>query len=410
MKHVTICVCLLVAAVARAESPPKVEFHDHDRIALVGNEFFEREQDQGYIETQLTTRLAEKHLVFRNLGYSGDTVWADARSLCAGWATFGPPDQGFNRLKDLIGQIKPSVIFVAYGMNESFEGEKGLAHFEQGLSRMLDMLSQTNARLVLFTPIRHENLPRPLPDPTRHNVNLRLYCDAIIRAAEQRHCPVIDLYKALGDGTQADPPAPYTSDGIHLTPYGYWRVAQEIERELGYSPRTWNVQMDLEGTHEAQGTKLSEISVIDRGLRFSADDELLPIPPPPTGAPGSVNPAAHRVLRVRGLKSGTYVLKSADQALTSATAEQWAKGVELPKAPGQEQEEQLRRLIISKNADFFNYSRPQNDTYIFGYRKHEQGRNAVEIPRFLPLVEQKEKEIDKLLIPTPHTYELVREN
>jgi hypothetical protein len=104
------------------------------------------------------------------------------------------------------------------------------------------------------------------------------------------------------------------------------------------------------------------------------------------------------------------LLKSADRALASATAEQWAKGVELPKALGQEQEEQLRKLIISKNADFFNYSRPQNDTYIFGYRKHEQGRNAVEIPRFLPLVEQKEREIAKLLIPTPHTYELVREN
>ena len=56
----------------------------------------------------------------------------------------------------------------------------------------------------------------------------------------------------------------------------------------------------------------------------------------------------------------------------------------------------LRQLIVSKNADFFNYWRPENDTYILGYRKHEQGRNAVELPQFKPLVEAKEKEIARL--------------
>jgi lysophospholipase L1-like esterase len=69
-----------------------------------------------------------------------------------------------------------------------------------------------------------------------------------------------------------------------------------------------------------------------------------------------------------------------------------------PASPGQdkptpEQAEKLRRLVAAKNAEFFNYWRPQNDTYILGYRKKEQGRNAVEMPQFLPIVQAKEQEI-----------------
>ena len=58
-----------------------------------------------------------------------------------------------------------------------------------------------------------------------------------------------------------------------------------------------------------------------------------------------------------------------------------------------EQVETLRQIIHAKNQDFFNYWRPENDTYIFGYRQHEQGRNAVEIPRFEPLAAAKDAQI-----------------
>jgi len=41
-------------------------------------------------------------------------------------------------------------------------------------------------------------------------------------------------------------------------------------------------------------------------------------------------------------------------------------------------------------------SRPENVTYLFLFRKHEQGNNAVEIPQFDPLIEADEKEIERL--------------
>jgi len=61
-----------------------------------------------------------------------------------------------------------------------------------------------------------------------------------------------------------------------------------------------------------------------------------------------------------------------------------------------EQYEILRSAIRKKNELFFHRWRPANWTYLFGFRKHEQGQNAVEIPRFEPLIEEWEKRIAKL--------------
>lgn len=58
--------------------------------------------------------------------------------------------------------------------------------------------------------------------------------------------------------------------------------------------------------------------------------------------------------------------------------------------------ESLRKEVIKKDFLFFNRWRPANETYIFGFRKQEQGRNAAEIPQFDPLVDAREKKIHEL--------------
>jgi glucose/arabinose dehydrogenase len=58
--------------------------------------------------------------------------------------------------------------------------------------------------------------------------------------------------------------------------------------------------------------------------------------------------------------------------------------------------EVLRAAIRKKNELFFHRWRPANWTYLFGFRKYEQGQNAVEIPKFDPLIEEWEKRIAKL--------------
>lgn len=55
----------------------------------------------------------------------------------------------------------------------------------------------------------------------------------------------------------------------------------------------------------------------------------------------------------------------------------------------------LKRLIRRKDQLFFHRYRPQNETYLFLFRKHEQGNNAVEIPQFDPLIQAADEAIWK---------------
>lgn len=57
---------------------------------------------------------------------------------------------------------------------------------------------------------------------------------------------------------------------------------------------------------------------------------------------------------------------------------------------------ELGRLILRKDELFFHRHRPQNETYLLLFRKHEQGNNAVELPQFDPLIDELESRIWRL--------------
>ncbi|HEV7279133.1 MAG TPA: GDSL-type esterase/lipase family protein [Pirellulaceae bacterium] len=87
-------------------------------------------------------------------------------------------------------------------------------------------------------------------------------------------------------------------------------------------------------------------------------------------------------------------------AVAPDSADVRAKGVETPPGYSATQIEKLQAAIQYKNWLFFQRHRPQNETYLFLFRKHEQGNNAVEIPQFDPLIAEAEREIAELAKPT----------
>jgi lysophospholipase L1-like esterase len=378
--------CLCGPLSATAADP--FELADGDRVVFLGNTLLEREQRDGYWETLLTIRYPRCRIQFRNLGWSGDTVFGEAR------AGFGSTADGFRHLKEHVFALQPTVLFIGYGLNESFAGEAGLPRFLEGLRVLLDTLAPTKARMVLLSPMHHEDLGPPLPDPAELNKNLRLYRDALRKVAEQRGYRFVDFYDWLSDGRRASPPVPLTDNGIHLTAYGYWRAAAALERGLGLMPLRSHAVVELDRKARTHAFKITR--------------ETLPPPPAPADVPAGVSlPGDTFVLRLRGLAPGTYQLKIDARPVATATAEAWAAGVGLTEGPDRDQVEQLRQRIIEKNRLYFYRWRPQNETYLFGFRKQEQGQNAREIPLFDPLVAKQEEEIAKLRIPVAHKYELV---
>jgi hypothetical protein len=56
---------------------------------------------------------------------------------------------------------------------------------------------------------------------------------------------------------------------------------------------------------------------------------------------------------------------------------------------------ELASVILKKEELFFHRHRPQNETYLLLFRKHEQGNNAVELAQFDPLVDAADQQIWK---------------
>jgi lysophospholipase L1-like esterase len=280
---------------SRLDAGEKFDLRDGDRVVWIGNTLVEREQRYGYWETLLTVRYPDRNITFRNLGWSGDTVWGEAR------AGFGTAEHGFKQLITGVKGLKPTVLFIAYGTNEAFEGEKGLPRFRAGLERLLDELASTKARVVLFSPLPMESLGPPLLDATEQNRNLELYTKEIGKVAEMRKHYFADLFTVV---RKAKLDRPLTDNGLHLTESGYRKTAPLLVEALGLGENRQTV----------------ERSVVEK----------------------------------------------------------------------------LREAIIEKNRLYFHRWRPQNETYLFGFRKHEQGQNAREIPLFDPLVEKQEIEIARI--------------
>jgi lysophospholipase L1-like esterase len=376
---------------------PKFEFHDKDRVVLLGSTFIEREQRYGYVETELTAALAAegKSVTFRNLGWSGDTVWAESRGI------FDPPAAGYQRMIDQVLELKPTVIICYYGANEAFAGEGGIDKFLTQYRKLLDDLKPTGARFVLVSPLDHLRFSERHPDPASFNAKATMYRDAIARLADERSAFFVDLTGPLGEKAPlgsptkptAIPSAQMTDTGVHLNAYGY-KVMAQVFREALLGPeerQALSIELEIEQCGQVIVDDLQVISIKYSRLMF----------------PAEFDPA--QTLVIKGLPEGRYTVKISDDTSLTLSSERWAKG-----APAYlfdyEQFEKLRDAIIEKNRLYFYRWRPQNVTYLFLFRKHEQGNNAAEIPEFDPLIEAREKEIVQLSQPVSHKISIMSAN
>lgn len=376
------------------------ELLDGDRVIFLGDTFIERMQTNDYIETMITSQFPNRKIVFRNLGWSGDNVFGTSR------AVFGSVADGFRRLENDVKLARPTLIVLSYGRNESFNGKDYLPTFLNGLETLVEVLSTTGAEIAFLSPTLMENLGPPLPSPEKQNELISYYSDAIRGYAENSGRHFIDNLKPLGTATVSKTSVPairdrLTDNGIHFTDYGYWRTAYNFAKKFGGSPARCEFSFDLaDQTYSTIGSTVQSVSSNETSLRFSSLDDRIPFSPAPKDTPrGGRMMAIHDLVKVTGLAPGKYGLKINGKPTVMAPAEQWNAGLFINRGNYLPQVEKLRSKIKRKNEMFFHRYRPQNETYLFLFRKHEQGNNAVEIPKFDPIVEKLEQEIDALKKP-----------
>jgi putative heme-binding domain-containing protein len=211
---------------ADAPPPPRWELLPGDHISLIGNTLAERMQHDGWLETYLCSRFPSHDLVVRNLGFSGDELSLRLRSQ-----DFGSPD-------NWLRANKTDVVFAFFGYNESFADKAGLEKFKKDLQEFIKHTrgqrynGRSVPRLVLFSPIAHENLHnRNLPDGTENNRRLALYTAAMADVARAAKVPFVDLF-APTRALYARQQRPLTINGVHLNARGNEQVARLIDAAL----------------------------------------------------------------------------------------------------------------------------------------------------------------------------------
>ena len=386
MRTPLLSLVLALAAIFSTHAAEPFEIKDGDRVLFLGDTLLEREGTYGYLETRMAEQFPDRKFTVRNLAFSADTPLGWSR------ASFDPAAKGFERLKEQLALVQPTVVFLGYGMAASLQemtdrsqdwtlnrdtaryGAEPMSagRFKRELAQLMDAIVEGNRkpdtgyrkgedgdadaskqnlsgirypvsgfRFVLLSPIRHEDLraTRPgLPDPTEHNKLLEQYSKAIEELAKERGARFVSLNfpliyhltpEQIATNMGGPNPILLTDNGIHLNEVGYVGMLRQMCEALSW------------GSYLGKGVALGEPISTPPGPKFTQED--------------------------------------------IAASLKW-----------HERKEALRAAIIRKNALFFHRWRPANETYLFGFRKREQGQNAVEIPKFDPLIEAAEAEIEKL--------------
>jgi plastocyanin len=212
---------LLLAVPALAQLP--LELKPGTRIALIGNSLFDRMRDDGQFEALMHQRFAKEKLVFRNLSWSADEV------------ALRPRPDGFGDLNQHLTEHKADVILAAFGFNESFKGEKGLAEFETLLKAFLIELKAhryngtSEPKIVLVSPTAAEK-------PHEHlNAQIKLYANAMAKVAKAEGVAFADVSRSDGFQPSTDgkmPSLPVTTNGVHLSTAGYAAFAERLYNQL----------------------------------------------------------------------------------------------------------------------------------------------------------------------------------
>lgn len=406
---------LLFAKSAQAADQKPLQLVDGDRIALVGNAFIDRMQDDGYLETLLTRRFPQVHLVFRNLGWAGDTVYRRERPL------------NFGNLKDHLAAVRPTVIFVSYGTMESLDGLEKLPRFTAKYGQLFDELASTSARIVVLGCPEFEYFEPQLMHPEERNGVLAAYNEAAAKLATARGARFASLEGLIHETMPWTkravwkPAYGFTTNGIHLKPAGYFRAAKMIEARLGLDASPWSCKLDLAQRRvTAHGATAYQFAVTPDGIRFRLFDDMLPTPRPPLPprplAHGLATVASSRTLVTSGLDPGRYELLIDGKHITVATQRtgerqcyfSWQASPEFDDA------EKLRQEINRKNQLWFFRYRPHNGEYVYGRRsksfEHNSGNEQfpAEMKELDAMIAEAEDTIHKLAQPVPHTYEIKR--
>ncbi len=332
----------ILLAGALALSAPAEPFRAGDRVCFFGDSITHGGVWHRNVILYYVTRFPDRDVAFMNSGSGGDNA-ANALKV---------------RLEPDVVARKPTDVVVMFGMNDFGFREYGtnatpaqVARQAQRLSeyaRNMDLLVAglrrrlPGVRLCLMTPTPFDDAAlygKPVNEHLGANGGLTCAADIVARLAGRADATLVDLNAAVKDYYRrvraSDDRAVFAADRIHPDAATHFMMAHRF-LEAQNAPRVVSDIMLQDG--RAVGVRnaaVSDISWSDGTVSFKVLEKSLPWPVgPEEGRGGELVRAAAadfngETLAFAGLADGDWTLTIDGDRICTASARQWAIGVDL---------------------------------------------------------------------------------
>jgi len=214
---------VLAGASATAAPDAPIPIRDAETVVFYGDSITEQNRYTSMIEAFLISRLPAKRLVFHNCGWSGDT----ARGGNARWD------------RDAAG-VKPTLVFVNFGMNDGAYSEFGDWILDAYLPPQRDLAARVKrqgTREVILTPSCidfHEGQCCY----AQYNDTLDRVANAALGLGGELGLETVDIFhpmlEVLGRFKAKRPKDTFTPDSIHPNAMGSFVMAWAVLRRLDF--------------------------------------------------------------------------------------------------------------------------------------------------------------------------------
>lgn len=381
-------ISLLFSCQQNSKKSPILKNKDVKRIVLVGGTLISGMEDYGFFERSLIQHFPPHQVSLRNIGWPADDVYGLARSQfgsAQNTRSWQPPsaEEGFGSkvLMQHIEEAAPVTLMIGYGPEVAYaENEEDYTLFTSGYSRLLDFAEAKGIQLILLSPPRQEVVHSPSKETESRNEWLGKASSFIKEQARTRGHHFIDLYNELisEPGQQL-----YTENGVQLNPEGYKKMNEVLLENLGIDCfNSFSLKLDEQaGILQTQNCKVGDWTKTVMGASFSL-------------TPGKILHAGEVISKGPVAIYVNGILSSKNQDTLSL----------INLGFDSIQDARLLATIKEKNRLHRYRLRPLNEAYIYLFRRHEMGHLAYEMDDLEKLVEEKEREINRLL--ASQTYDI----
>jgi lysophospholipase L1-like esterase len=369
------CAMLAISGFVWGADAPQFYLHNGDRVVFYGDSITEQRMYSAILETFVATRYPDLNVMFVNSGWGGDTVRGGGG---------GPVDTRLSR--DLF-PYQPTVVTIMLGMNDGgyhAETEENDKKFFSGYAYIVDTIRKTlpQTRIVALEPTPYDEVTRTPAFPVAADVNynevLRSYGKWIANYADQAQIKAIDLntplVKMLRQANTLDPETAkqIIPDHVHPSFGGHLVMAAEILKAWHARPVVSSVVLDVRAKPRVESAQFATVTQLTNtdGITWTELDASLPLPfqqwqdmwggGAPVGLSIRSSDAAkslnQQILRVHGLKPGTYSLRIDGTSIGAFNDDQFNAGINLAllKTPATEQAMRAYQLVVSREEIHFD--------------------------------------------------------